>query len=120
MARRPRDTSWDKVIGRRVFTLREERGLSMAELGALCLPPANGSQINKIEKGVTQVTMLWARRLADALGIHPLDILEPTSKLTPPEQKLLMLYRGLEEDQQETIFKVADAMAQSTGLKKTS
>lgn len=99
--------------GNRIKELREARGLSMAELAALC-SRATASQINKLEKGKTQLTSYWLDQLANALGVHRLEILEPVPKLSQTEQALIERYRGLNETGQQTVFKVADAMAQST------
>ncbi len=106
--RRSTNRDRERRIGARIAALRLEQNLSMDRLGERCHPPASGSQINKIEKGLTQLTMDWIYRIADALDVHYLDILEP---LPPQEAKLLQFYRGMSEEKATAVIQVAEAMA---------
>lgn len=47
----------------------------MAHLGSLLDPPAEASQINKLEKGQRELTIPWIKRLAAALGCEPQDLI---------------------------------------------
>lgn len=102
----------------RIRELREEAGLSMDELGARCTPKATGSQINKLEKGHTQLTQDWIYRVAAALEIHPLEILEPLPKLSEKEAKVVDLFRGLGEADQEALYRVLGTMVEAGDVKK--
>jgi phage repressor protein C with HTH and peptisase S24 domain len=59
----------------RIKELRIAQGWSMAQLGSLLEPPANASQINKLEKGQRELTVAWMKRLAAALGCAPQDLI---------------------------------------------
>jgi transcriptional regulator with XRE-family HTH domain len=59
----------------RIAELRKARGWSMAKLGARCVPPVDGSQINKLEKGMTELSPKWLRTLSAALECNPLEVL---------------------------------------------
>ena len=83
----------------------------MEELAARAVPPATASQINKLEKGHTRMTIEWMHRLARALECHPAELLPDAPIATPAERALVELYRGLAEPERRTLFRVADAMA---------
>lgn len=90
----------------------------MEELGARCEPKATGSQINKIEKGkMKALTMDWVYRLANALEVNVLELTEP---LPEDEWRLLTRYRELGEAGRETVFRVAEAAAQSDLRKRSN
>jgi phage repressor protein C with HTH and peptisase S24 domain len=76
-----------KYIGpmpNRIEEIRRSIKLSMDELGERV--GATGSQISKLEKGRQQLTEQWMKRLAQALGVEPMDLLEPgaTARPVPP------------------------------------
>lgn len=90
----------------------------MGQLGARCAPPTDASTINKLEKGKTRLTQDWMRRLADALEVSPLDLLDGgPARLAPDEQDLVDTYRGMSEDQRQAFLHTAKALA---GRKGTS
>lgn len=60
----------------RIRELREAKGLSADQLAALCIPPTSGAQIRRLEVGARNLTEDWMRRIAGALGVNPLDLLE--------------------------------------------
>lgn len=84
----------------------------MAELAEKCRPATTASNINKLEKSQTDLTMDWARRLGDALGRHPLDFFDAQPKLPPDEQAIVEVYRGLGEADRSAWRRVGDALAQ--------
>jgi transcriptional regulator with XRE-family HTH domain len=59
----------------RLTELRKARGWSMAQLGARCIPQVDGSQINKLEKGATELSPKWLRILSAALECSPVEVL---------------------------------------------
>lgn len=84
----------------------------MDRLAKLVKPVTSASNINKLEKDQIELTMEWARKLGHALERHPLDFFDAMPKLPPEETALVERYRGLSEDDQRTIFRIADAMAE--------
>ncbi len=69
-------------------------------------------QIDRLEKGQRKMTKEWALRLARPLECHWLELMEAAPLLSPRELALVELYRGLSEENRETVFRVADAMAE--------
>jgi transcriptional regulator with XRE-family HTH domain len=95
-----------------IAQIRESRRLSMEQLGAMLVPPATGSQINKLEKGQTQLTIDWLYRLSRALNCYPQELLPDL--LGPPisreEQLFVDLLRELGEQQRRTAYHLLDAL----------
>jgi transcriptional regulator with XRE-family HTH domain len=56
-------------IRKNLRTLRESAGYSRAQLAALCDPPTNYQQIEKLEMGERRLTIDWVERLAKALRV---------------------------------------------------
>lgn len=98
----------------RIRELRQQRGWSLAELGARCMPAMNASQIKKREDGVTAVTIEDMHVIADALEVHPADLL-PLPPYNQQEKALLGTLRGLAEPDRDVVFRVADAFRSAEG-----
>lgn len=96
----------------RIREWRLARGWSLEKLGAQCIPPMSKSQVKKREDGDTAVTVHDLGRLADALGVHPADLL-PAPPYSGRERTLLEELRELPEADQDAIFRVMEAMTRS-------
>ncbi len=67
----------------------------------------SNQQLNKLELGHRQLTTDWLQRLAAALKCHPWEIVEEirlTDNLTDGEQQLLLKFRHLSDEQQESLL----------------
>lgn len=73
----------------RIRELRKSRGLTLAELAALCDPPTTAVTIGRLETGMRKLTVPWLERLAAALRIDPADLLPGESSSTVPVAALL-------------------------------
>jgi transcriptional regulator with XRE-family HTH domain len=97
--------------GERIKQLREEREWSMDQLADRVVPVTTGSKISKLEKGKTKITEEWLRRIADALEVDILDIVAPMARRLGSEAaQFLDVYVELEEEHQETVFRVANSL----------
>ncbi len=67
------------MLKNRVHEMRKQHGWSMQELADRCTPQATASQINKLEKGKTQLSFAWIDRIAKAFGCRDIDLLEDTN-----------------------------------------
>jgi len=71
----------------RIKELREARGMSMQDLANAIVPSTTSSQINKLEKGMVQLTEAWIIKLATALSVSPIEIVpkfgEISSRMLP-------------------------------------
>ena len=64
-----------KKIGRRIAELREAKGLTQRQLGALC--DKDGQSINRVEQGATNPTVYYLSELAKGLECRICDITDP-------------------------------------------
>ncbi len=114
----------------RIKQLREIRGWSQAELGSRLNPPTSQQQIDKLEKGQRRMTVDWLNKFAAAFECDPLLILGEVAPMTPKEQAVLGLFRGLTQavlglfrgltaEEQDAFLKAADAMAKLASGRKT-
>jgi transcriptional regulator with XRE-family HTH domain len=65
-----------KILGANIKRLREGKQLSLRELSYAC--NIDNSKISKIEKGGVNITFTTLIQLAEALEIHPSEILNTT------------------------------------------
>lgn len=73
----------------RLREIRKARGLTLAELAALCQPPTTAVTIGRLETGMRKLTLPWMERIATALGIDPADLLPGDSADSVPVAALL-------------------------------
>lgn len=97
-----------EIIGERLKTLRENKGLSQAQLSKLC-GWATASRIGNYEKGVRNVGADDAVVLAQVLDTTPTMILfgeqsDPSQWLTEKQRKVLELYNQLPESEQDKMI----------------
>lgn len=102
----------ERRIGERVRVLRDERKWSMEDLARRIQPATSASQINKLEKAIVRLTMEWIYKIADALEVHPLDIVAP---LEPRTKALIIKFQSLQERSQNTLEHVADVLLRADG-----
>lgn len=95
----------------RIRELRVEAGLSQQALG-----DAIGSSkmtISDLERGQMQLTLEYMRRIADALGVLPADLLardDNPDALSLEERHLIEQLRAGTAEQREQLRKVADVL----------
>lgn len=93
---------------------REERKWTMQILADNCYPPTTASQINKLEKGKTQLSLLWMKRIGKAFDIEPLDLVGGNrEQLSEQERKLLKLFRQLPKPQQLMFLSTALSLGEA-------
>ena len=59
----------------RLREIRKSRGLTLAEVAALCTPPTTAVTIGRLETGTRQLTVPWIEKLAAALQIEPRELI---------------------------------------------
>lgn len=104
-----------EIIGERIKTLREARGISQQQLAKLCGWSAP-SRLSNYEKGSRKVSSDDAITLGKALGVSPAHILfgdgsdeQSYPEPSPKEKVLLDLFNSLPEKDREELI---------TGLKE--
>lgn len=103
-------------IGRRVQSLRRERGMTQAELATML--DAHVQSVSQIERGVRGLTVQQVVRLARALGVPTDSILGDAKKGAPKSPRingrLLRHLRRIEElpaAKQKALLEILDGLA---------
>lgn len=63
-----------QIVGKRIRTVREEKGLSQEEFAAIC--HLHRTYIGGIERGERNITLATLQVIAEALKISPVDLLK--------------------------------------------
>ena len=58
----------------RIREVRKAKGLTLAQVGALCDPPTTAQTIGRLETGTRTVSVNWLNRIALALGITSAEL----------------------------------------------
>lgn len=100
----------------------------MRQLAARFHTPTTASTIDKLEKGKMTLTQEWMYRLAEALDVHPVELIQVLPRLAPEEerlievfrqsmpkltheeQQLLSRFRRIDEDGRDAVFRILDQM----------
>ncbi len=103
-------------MSNRLQELREARGLTLRALASLV--GTSNQQLNKLELGKRQLTTDWLLRLSAALDCHPWEIMEVADPpgLSEREQNLLMTFRRLSDEQQDSLLAETTARARPSGV----
>lgn len=64
------------MLKNRIVELRKARGWSQAKLGERLKPPVDGGQVNKIEKAFGRLDIEWILRMAEALEVDPVEVID--------------------------------------------
>jgi transcriptional regulator with XRE-family HTH domain len=73
----------------RIREVRRAKGLTLAEVGALCVPPTTAQTIGRLETGTRTVSVIWLNRIAKALGVEGGDLVELPSRADLPVAAIL-------------------------------
>jgi transcriptional regulator with XRE-family HTH domain len=68
----------------RLREIRKARGLTLAEVAAMCTPPTTAVTIGRLETGARQLTVPWIEKLAAALEVEPRQLIAQESDSTVP------------------------------------
>lgn len=95
----------------RIRELRMQAKLSQQALGDAI--GVSKVTISDLERGTMHLTVDYMRRLAPPLNVDPADILSRSDNplsLTPTERDLLERFRSADEQQQDQLHRVAEAL----------
>jgi transcriptional regulator with XRE-family HTH domain len=68
-------------VANRIAAIREEKGLGLSDVARLA--KTTPAQIQKLERGERRLTVEWMRRLADAMGVKPSELLDAIDVESP-------------------------------------
>lgn len=95
----------------RIRELRRKAGLSQAELGQRV--GLHQTQIGKLENSGRNLTFEWARRIAQALDVRLVDLLDDNDnpdRLADDERQLVHQLRQATDEQKELVRRVAEPL----------
>lgn len=73
----------------RIRDVRRARGLTLEQVGALCVPPTTAQTIGRLETGTRTVSVNWLNRIAAALGVSSADLIDLPGQEVLPVAALL-------------------------------
>ena len=107
-------------FGQRLRSIRQDRKLSLAELGELS--QTNLNQISRYERGAVVPTIDIVFRLADALGVSVGELVDSGQPTVKPESReifqRLTEVEQLPPEERETVKKLMDAFLTSHRVKE--
>lgn len=95
----------------RIRELRKKAGLTQTELGERV--GLHQTQIGNLENGSRNLTFDWARRIARALNVRLVDLLDETDnpdRLADDERELVDHYRNADPAQRAMVQRVAEPL----------
>lgn len=73
----------------RIRDARRAKGLTLEQVGALCIPPTTAQTIGRLETGTRTVSVKWLNRIAEALGVATGDLVDLPGQENVPVAALL-------------------------------
>jgi len=95
----------------RIREWRKKAGLTQGELGDRI--GLHQTQIGNLENGSRNLTLEWARRVAKALSVRVVDLLDENDnpdQMSDEERALLTHYRAADDAQREMVQRVAEPL----------
>jgi transcriptional regulator with XRE-family HTH domain len=69
--------------------VRRAKKLTLADVGARCVPPTTAQTIGRLETGTRTVSVDWLNRIADALGVAASDLVKLPGRAELPVAAIL-------------------------------
>lgn len=73
----------------RIREVRRAKGLTLADVGARCMPPTTAQTIGRLETGMRTVSVDWLNRIAAALEVDAADLVQLPERADLPVAALL-------------------------------
>lgn len=73
----------------RIREVRRAKGLTLADVGARCVPPTTAQTIGRLETGTRTVSVDWLNRIAAALDVTAADLVELPDRADLPVAAIL-------------------------------
>ena len=77
----------------RLRDIRREKGMTLADVAAACVPATTAQTIGRLETGTRNLSLLWMNRIAAALGVDP-QLLVRAEEAEPPKVVARLLATG--------------------------
>lgn len=67
----------------RIRDIRQQKGMTLAEVAAACSPPTTAQTIGRLETGMRNLSLVWMNRIGAALGVEPELLVKGGEALAP-------------------------------------
>lgn len=67
----------------RIRDIRQQKGMTLAEVAAACSPPTTAQTIGRLETGMRNLSLVWMNRIGAALGVEPELLVKGGEALNP-------------------------------------
>ena len=67
----------------RIRDVRQQKGMTLAEVAAACRPATTAQTIGRLETGMRNLSLGWMNRIAAALGVEPETLLKGSDAAVP-------------------------------------
>lgn len=67
----------------RIRDIRKQKGMTLADLAAACVPPTTPQTVGRLETGMRNLSLNWMDRIAAALGVDPEMLVRSEQADTP-------------------------------------
>ncbi len=67
----------------RIRDVRKEKGMTLADVAAACVPATTAQTIGRLETGMRNLSLDWMNRIAAALGVEPEMLLKGKEATAP-------------------------------------
>ena len=67
----------------RIRDVRQQKGMTLAEVAAACRPATTAQTIGRLETGMRNLSLGWMNRIAAALGVEPETLLKGSETAVP-------------------------------------
>lgn len=88
----------------RIRDIRQQKGMTLAEVAAACSPPTTAQTIGRLETGMRNLSLVWMNRIGAALGVEPELLVKGGEALAP------QVVARLVESGAEALFTPRDAI----------
>lgn len=79
----------------RIRDIRRQKGLTLADVAARCVPATTAQTIGRLETGTRNLSLVWMNRIAAALGVDP-QLLVRGDEAEQPRMIARLLEHGAE------------------------
>lgn len=103
----------------RIRDVRRQKGLSLADVAKLCVPPTTAQTVGRLETGMRTLSINWLNRIASALGVDSSELVQLTGQAELPVAAVLSTKGAHAPTQAEAIL-VPNITGNMMGLRITA
>lgn len=67
----------------RIRQIRQQKGMTLAEVAAACTPSTTAQTIGRLETGMRNLSLIWMNRIGEALDVDPQSLVKGESSKSP-------------------------------------